>query len=73
MDQKPERYFEVKKWNAVALWSIYCYKDLGWNIHVDNCAICKNHIMEKCIECDAAEESSGKDCTVAWGVCNHVQ
>ena len=53
MDQKPDKYFEVKKWNAVALWS--------WNIHVDNCAICKNHIMEKCIECDASEDTT-KDC-----------
>lgn len=45
MDSKADRIFEIKKWNAVALWS--------WDIKVDNCAICKNHIMEKCIECDA--------------------
>lgn len=32
--------FEVKKWNAVALWS--------WDIVVDNCAICRNHIMDLC-------------------------
>lgn len=30
--------FEVKKWNAVALWA--------WDIVVDNCAICRNHIMD---------------------------
>ena len=29
--------FEIKKWNAVALWS--------WDTQVDNCAICRNHIM----------------------------
>ena len=29
--------FEVKKWNAVALWS--------WDTQIDNCAICRNHIM----------------------------
>ena len=58
----------------LSLYGVYIIiNSIGWNIHVDNCAICKNHIMEKCIECDAAEESSGKDCTVAWGVCNHVQ
>ncbi|CAD8045178.1 unnamed protein product [Paramecium primaurelia] len=62
MDQKPERVFEIKKWNAVALWS--------WDIKVDNCAICKNHIMEKCIECDA-QEGQG-ECIVAWGTCNHA-
>ena len=33
--------FEVKKWNAVALWA--------WDIVVDNCAICRNHIMDLCM------------------------
>lgn len=32
--------FEIKKWNAVALWA--------WDIVVDNCAICRNHIMDLC-------------------------
>ena len=32
--------FVVKKWNAVALWA--------WDIVVDNCAICRNHIMDLC-------------------------
>eukprot|EP00470_Lotharella_oceanica_P005265 CAMPEP_0170167390 /NCGR_PEP_ID=MMETSP0040_2-20121228/806_1 /TAXON_ID=641309 /ORGANISM="Lotharella oceanica, Strain CCMP622" /LENGTH=70 /DNA_ID=CAMNT_0010405389 /DNA_START=24 /DNA_END=233 /DNA_ORIENTATION=+ len=51
--------FKVKKWNAVALWS--------WDITVDTCAICRNHIMSPCIECQAKDESAGKiDCPVAW-------
>lgn len=29
------------KWNAVALWA--------WDIVVDNCAICRNHIMDLCM------------------------
>jgi hypothetical protein len=29
--------FEIKKWNAVAMWS--------WDLRVDSCAICRNHIM----------------------------
>ncbi|KAH9399848.1 RING-box protein 1 [Tyrophagus putrescentiae] len=37
--------FEVKKWSAVALWA--------WDITVDICAICRNHIMDLCIECQA--------------------
>uniref|UniRef100_A0A4W5QBU1 cullin-RING-type E3 NEDD8 transferase n=1 Tax=Hucho hucho TaxID=62062 RepID=A0A4W5QBU1_9TELE len=49
-----KKRFEVKKWNAVALWA--------WDIVVDNCAICSNHIMDLCIE----------GVTVAWGVCNHA-
>ena len=32
--------FEVKKWNAVALWN--------WDIEVDTCAICRSHIMDLC-------------------------
>jgi hypothetical protein len=37
----PKKKFEVKKWNAVALWA--------WDIVVDNCAICRNHIMDLCM------------------------
>lgn len=29
------------QWNAVALWA--------WDIVVDNCAICRNHIMDLCM------------------------
>ncbi|KAK9462586.1 putative ubiquitin ligase subunit HrtA [Lipomyces oligophaga] len=57
--------FEVRKWNAVALWA--------WDIVVDNCAICRNHLMDQCIECQANQGGvANEQCMVAWGVCNHV-
>ena len=56
--------FEIKKWNAVALWA--------WDMEVENCAICKNHCHEPCIDCQANQVANADECTLAWGVCNHA-
>lgn len=65
-DNKNQARFKVKKWTAVAMWA--------YDISVDNCAICRNHIMDKCIDCQTAQEESNVDgnCSIAWGRCSHV-
>jgi hypothetical protein len=58
----PEARVILKKWNAVALWTY----DVG---QADNCAICLNSLVERCIDCtvdDCAEEL----CVKVWGMCS---
>ena len=42
--------FEIKKWNAVAMWS--------WDICADTCAICRNSLNEPSIEYQVSASSS---------------
>ena len=56
--------FEVKKWNAVALWS--------WDVQVDTCAICRMHLMDLCVECQTNNPNATQEtCTIVWGRCMH--
>jgi hypothetical protein len=41
----PAKRFEIKKWNAVAMWS--------WAICTDTCAICRNNLYEPSIDYQA--------------------
>eukprot|EP01013_Petalomonas_cantuscygni_P025301 TRINITY_DN4720_c0_g1_i1.p1 TRINITY_DN4720_c0_g1~~TRINITY_DN4720_c0_g1_i1.p1 ORF type:complete len:138 (+),score=5.29 TRINITY_DN4720_c0_g1_i1:210-623(+) len=54
--------FKIRRWNAVALWT--------WDMVVDTCAICRNHIMDPCLECQSNQSASS--CDPAWGTCNHA-
>ena len=47
-------YPNLPQWNAVALWA--------WDIVVDNCAICRNHIMDLC-ECSYRSSKSSSNST----------
>mmetsp|Transcript_12943 Transcript_12943/g.21896 ORF Transcript_12943/g.21896 Transcript_12943/m.21896 type:complete len:80 (+) Transcript_12943:22-261(+) len=55
--------FVIQKWNAVTMWK--------WQGEIDQCQICRQMLMESCIDCTAAELSA-EQCSVAWGRCNHA-
>lgn len=44
------------------------------DIVVETCAICRNHLMEPCIECqpNTLNNTSSEPCIAAWGTCNHA-
>lgn len=60
--------FSVHKLSLVATWS--------WNpTDNDTCAICRQHIMECCIECESKKNKPDeeiKDCRVVRGACRHA-
>ncbi|EFN52233.1 hypothetical protein CHLNCDRAFT_54556 [Chlorella variabilis] len=58
--------FEIKKWNAVAMWS--------WAICTDTCAICRNNLYEPSIEYQAnpTGDADHPGLSIAWGTCGHV-
>lgn len=55
---------QLKKVMAVGLWS--------YDMKVETCAICRNHIMDCCIECQNDRYFETTDCLVSWGECNHA-
>mmetsp|Transcript_6656 Transcript_6656/g.8303 ORF Transcript_6656/g.8303 Transcript_6656/m.8303 type:complete len:138 (+) Transcript_6656:86-499(+) len=61
----PPPRFEIKKWNAVAMWS--------WDICADTCAICRNSLNEPSIEYQANPSATNDNgLSIAFGNCGHV-
>ena len=53
---------EILNWDLVATWSV--------DLKVETCTICRNHIMDMCIECQ--NDSSNTKCNISWGKCGHA-
>eukprot|EP00605_Chrysophyceae_sp_TOSAG23-4_P001001 GSChrysophyteH1.ASY1.ANO1.1102.1 assembled CDS len=57
--------FEIKKWNAVTMWS--------WDICADTCAICRNSLNEPSIEYQASPSTTNENgLSIAFATCSHV-
>lgn len=59
--KKPE--IKLISWDLVGIWSL--------DIQIETCAICRNHIMDSCVECQNGLGSL-EACTVSWGKCGHA-
>mmetsp|Transcript_32946 Transcript_32946/g.69350 ORF Transcript_32946/g.69350 Transcript_32946/m.69350 type:complete len:140 (-) Transcript_32946:319-738(-) len=61
----PAPRFEIKKWNAVAMWS--------WDSCAEHCAICRNSINEPSIEYQAnPSPTNDNGLSITFGNCGHV-
>ena len=64
-DENAAPRFEIKKWNAVAMWS--------WDVCADTCAICRNSLNEPSIEYQANPSPNNENgLSIAFGTCSHV-
>jgi RING-box protein 1 len=55
--------FDLLHWAPTAYWS--------WNIKEDTCTICRNNIMDMCIEC-TTNNRDGSQCHLSKGTCSHI-
>lgn len=59
--KKPE--LKLISWDIVGLWS--------FNVQIETCAICRNHVMDSCVDCQNGIEFNN-ECTISWGKCGHA-
>ena len=55
---------KIKSWHPVAVWTI--------DKKVELCAICRNHIMDTCVDCQTNASSVKINCEISWGKCEHA-
>lgn len=62
---RPLPNFSITKFTGITSWgprdSIY-----------DSCAICRNHVLDKCINCEIGPPKDGGGCDIAEGLCRHA-
>lgn len=65
MDAGEEQRPEIKliSWDLVGVWSL--------DIQIETCAICRNHIMDTCVECQNGIVADD-GCSISWGKCGHA-
>ena len=60
-----KKFFEIKKWSAVTMWS--------WDVSADNCAICRNSINEPSIQYQSSPSQHNENgLSISFGCCSHV-
>eukprot|EP00729_Bicosta_minor_P005418 gene5419-2966_t len=64
-DHTFEENFKITKWVPVGNWT--------YSGEQDNCAICRNQLVDLCINCQADTDSAtSESCDVARGACSHT-
>ena len=57
-----ENRCKILSWNTIAFWT--------WNIETKECNICRNHIMNSCVECiNSKNKAVNESCKVVTGKC----
>jgi len=63
-NQKNDKMFTLKKWNAVAMWS--------WDVECDTCAICRVQVMGELYSNSLALRYSVLFCFANFGLLNSI-